>query len=160
MADDSLRHPALCLLGEAEVGLGKLPLARQHLIEAMHVMLKSQTRFFINARLVLRAWVDLLCKESVHYQLTHQVVAAGQKQLEALMVASCMVHQPQITRFYQIYAAQIATELKQKVPAALAAAAEACGQQKTVTQLITEIIQQADKAAGKTNLTPLHQHSA
>jgi hypothetical protein len=150
----------LILLGEAEVGLGKLPLARQHLIAAMCEMLKSQTRFFVNARLVLRSWIDLLCQESVQCQLAKQATAAERKQLEALVVTACMIHHPQITRFYKVYAAQVAAELKQKVPAALAAAAEACGQQKTLTELITEIIQQEEAASGASDFSLLHRHTA
>jgi predicted ATPase/DNA-binding SARP family transcriptional activator len=150
----------LILLGESEVGLGKLTLARQHLIEAMLEMVKSQTRFFVNARLVLRAWLNLLCQESAQFQLAKQAAAAEQKQLEAIAVAACMIHQPQIPPSYKTYVAQVATGLKQQVPVALAAGAEACGQQKTLTELIAEIIQQAEVAAGAIDVRSLQHHSA
>lgn len=150
----------LILLGEAEVGLGKLKLARQHLLAAMNVMLKSQTRLFVNFRLVLKAWADLLCKECTQLEMAKQVKAVEQKQLETLEIVACVLHQPQITPFYKTHAAQLATELKQKLPSHLAAAVEARSQHKTLGQLITEIIQQGGKVSGEIDFNPPHPHSA
>jgi len=138
----------LIVLGEAEVGLGKLKLARQHLLEAMHVMLKSQTRLFVNFRLVLKAWADLLYAEGTHLEKASQFATAERKWLAALEIVACVLHQPQVTPFYKTHAALVATELKQRLPVDLALAAEAHGQHKTLSQLIAEIIQQEGKVSG------------
>lgn len=134
----------LILLGQAEVGLDKLKLARQHLLEAMRVMLKSQTRLFVNFRLVLKAWADLLYAEGIHLEKASEFATAEQKQLVALEVVACVLHQPQVTPFYKAHAALVAAKLKQKLPVHLAIAAEANGQHKPLSQLITEIVTQGD----------------
>ena len=133
---------SLAGLGQAKLGLGKFSLARLHLLEALTETLKSQTRLLINCQLALCAWADLLCKECDRPEIVEQPTMVVQKQTLALEIVASLMAQPQVSPFYKARAAQLVAQLETQLPTALAAAAQARGQQKTLPQLIAEIIEQ------------------
>ncbi len=135
---------ATCLagLGQAELGLGKFSLARLHLLEALTATLKSQTRLLINCQLALCLWADLLCKECDRPEIVDQPTIVIQKQTLACEIVASLMAQPQVSPFYKARAAQLVAKIEMQLPTALAAVAQARGQQKTPPQLIAEIIVQ------------------
>lgn len=135
---------ATCLagLGQAELGLGNFSLARLHLLEALTATLKSQTRLLINCQLALCVWADLLCKECDRPEIVDQPTMVVQRQTLAREIVASLMAQPQVSPFYKARAAQLVAKLEMQLPTALAAAAQARGQQKTPPQLIAEIIAQ------------------
>jgi len=135
---------ATCLdgLSLAKLGLGKFCLARLHLLEAMTEMLKSQTRLLINCQRALYTWANLLCKECDRPEIVDQPTMVVQKQALALEIVASLMEQPQVSPFYKAHAAQLVAKLETQLPTALAVAALARGKQKTLPQLIAEIIEQ------------------
>jgi len=135
---------ATCLAGlsQAELGLGKIRLGRRHLLEAMSETLQNQTRLFINCQLALYSWADLLCRECDLPEVVNQPTLFMQKQVHALEIVSAIIHQSQGRHFYKERATQLAAQLEMQVLPAVATAAQGRGQQKTLPQLIAEIIEQ------------------
>ena len=135
---------ATCLagLGQAELGLGKLALARSHLLEAMTETLKTQTRLVVNCQLVLCSWADLLCKECEWPEIVAQPTLVVQRQAFALEIVASLLAQPQGAPFYKASAAQLIAKVETQLPTTLVVAAQARGQQKTLPELIAEIIAQ------------------
>jgi len=129
-------------LSQAELGLGKLQLARLHLLEAMTVMLKSQTRLLINSHRALYSWAELLSKECDLPEVMNQPMIVVQKQVYAFEILAGLIHQPQVWPFYKARAAQLVAKLETQLPTALAVAALARGKQKTLPEFIAEIIAQ------------------
>ncbi len=135
---------ATCLagLGQAELGLGKLTLARSHLLEAMTETLKTQTRLVVNCQLALCSWADLLCKECEWPEIVAQPTLVVQRQAFALEIVASLLAQPQGAPFYKASAAQLIAKVETQLPTTLVVAAQARGQQKTLSQFIAEIIAQ------------------
>lgn len=150
----------LAILADAELALNKLHLARQHLLEAMTVMLKSQIRLLINCYRVLYTWAELLAKECDRPEAAQQPLITLQKQAYALEILFSIIYQPVVSHFYTMRAKQFAAKLAMQLPGDLAAAAEARGKLKTWPQLATEISQIEALPSGETDLNPLHRHSA
>lgn len=131
-----------CLLGEAELGLGNLPLARQLLLEAMALMLKTETRLLFNCQMALPAWANLLCRECTQPDLVNQPSAIQQRQAQALEVVCSLLHETKARPIYKDRARPLAVELEKLLPLSIAAAAKERGKLKTQPQLVAEIVEQ------------------
>jgi len=132
----------LAILADAELALNKLHLARHHLLEAMPIMLKSQTRLLINCIRVLYTWAELLSREGDLPEAAHQPMLTLQKRTYALEILSSISHYPFVWSFYTMRAKPLALKLATQLPVELAAAAEARGKLKTWPQLAAEIVEQ------------------
>lgn len=149
-----------CLLGEVEVGLGNLHLARQLLLEAMTLMLKTETRLLFNCQIALLAWANLLCRECTQTDLMNQPSAIQQRQTQALEVVSSLLHETKARPMYKDRGRSLAVELEKLLPLAIAAAAKERGKRKTQPQLVAEIIEQEASSSGYSHFNLLHRHNA
>ena len=132
----------LRIVGEASLGLGKLHLARQQLLESMTVMLKSETRLLINCQVALLAWAKLLYRECTAQKVAHQPCYTQRQQAQALEIVSSLWHEPKARAMYKARAAQFASELEALLPPEVARAAKERGKTKTPVQMATEIVNQ------------------
>lgn len=138
---------SLRLVGEAQVGLGNLHLARQHLLEALAVMLKSETRLLINCQVAMLAWANLLCRECMQPDVASQPNHIQQRQARALEIVSSLLHEEKSRPMYKTRAAALTAKLEAFLPPAPAAAAKATGKAKTTVQIATEIVKEEHQAA-------------
>jgi predicted ATPase len=146
----------LRMLGESELGLGKLHLARQHLLEVLAVMLKSETRLLINCQVAMLAWANLLCRECMQPDVASQPNHIQERQARALEIVSSLLHEEKSRPMYKARAAALAAKLEAMLPSAVAAVAKASGMAKTAVQIATEIVNQAAESScyfGSNSLT-------
>lgn len=136
-----------CLLGEVEVGLGNLHLARQLLLEAMTLMLKTETRLLFNCQVALLAWANLLCRECTHTDLINQPSVIQRRQAQALEIVSSLLHETKVRPMYKDRGRSLAVEVEKLLPLTIAAAAKERGKLKTQPQLVAEIIKQESLSA-------------
>ena len=138
----------LRLLGEANVGLGKLDLARRYLAEALVVMLKSETRLLINSQAALLAWANLLCQECTQLEVASQPWSVQQRQAQALEIVSSLLYEPKARPMHKTRAAQLAAALEVLLPSRVAAVAKANGSSKTLVQIVNTIVCQEPTREG------------
>jgi len=139
----------LRLWGEANLGLGKLHLARRYLLEAMAIMVKSETRLLINSQVALLAWANLLCRECTQPEVANHLSYVQRKQAQALEIISSLLHESKARPMHKARAAQFAAELGALLPSGVAAAAKAHGKAKTLVQIISEIVCQEQTGGGQ-----------
>lgn len=128
-------------LGAAACGLQYLAASRRYLCHSLQI--SSTTQMYDHSMVSLYWLAHLLIKES---QATLPPAQQGERQLQALELLS-LVKQSQATwQLYRDRAQRVQAELAATLPAELAAAAIARGQQHAVDEFITALLQEGKRA--------------